>query len=75
MTAPKIGGEINSIDQLEALPEGSVVRTDMAVVAQKLLCNNYTTDDWAAIGTEDELVSQELAEFPVTVLWVGGGPQ
>ena len=75
MSDLKIGDKIMSIEQLEALPEGSVVRTDMAVVAQKLLCNNYTTDDWATIGTEDELVSQELAVFPVTVLWVGGEQQ
>lgn len=69
----KPGGEIESLEQLEQLPVGSVVRSGTARVAQKTwLAMESEPDEWVETGDSTPIESADLDDFPHLLLYIGG---
>ena len=75
MTDLSIGDQITTIDQLETLPVGAVIHTDMARVAVKaFMADDEGPAEWFETGDFTSLRTDELCEFPATLLYLGSRP-
>lgn len=65
---------ITTVEELNELPMGSVIRTGTARVA----CKSWhwdtpiAHDEWYETGVEDEVQSDDFDDFPHQVLYRGG---
>lgn len=78
MTELKIGDEITTLAQMNALPVGSVIRTDMARVAEVIEGpdprNGHPHSDWYETGSDIAEASPTFSDFPHTLLYLGSRP-
>ena len=70
-----IGDQITTLEQLETLPVGAVIHTDMARVAVKaFMADDEGPAEWFETGDSTPLTSAELDDFPHTLVYVGSRP-